>query len=336
MNTIGIVAIGRNEGARLIACLESLGPAIERTVYVDSGSTDGSVAAARQRGAEVVELDTSIPFTAARARNAGLRRLLEKHHGVEFVQFIDGDCSLVGGWLEAAAQRLREEPTLAVVCGRRHERHREATVYNRLADMEWNTPVGPARACGGDALYRVDALQRVGGFDDARICGEEPELCARLRHAGFGVERIDHDMTLHDAAMTRFGQWWKRTVRGGWASAQAMGHAAAEDRRAARRRALSVWGYGVVVPAAALGLAWPTWGLSVAAALALDAQLAWRVARHRRARGESPADARLYAWFCVIGKTAEAVGQARYALNRLSGRRATLIEYKGDGAAATT
>ena len=59
MSTIGVVVIGRNEGERLRRCLESLGPHLAATVYVDSGSADGSVALARSLGAETVELDES-------------------------------------------------------------------------------------------------------------------------------------------------------------------------------------------------------------------------------------------------------------------------------------
>ena len=40
---IGAVAIGRNEGERLINCLQSLKKDLKQIVYVDSGSTDGSL-----------------------------------------------------------------------------------------------------------------------------------------------------------------------------------------------------------------------------------------------------------------------------------------------------
>ena len=77
---IGVVAIGRNEGDRLIRCLDSLRQHLPNTVpivYVDSGSTDNSVAEARVRNVRVVCLDMSIPFTGARARNAGLDYLMQ-------------------------------------------------------------------------------------------------------------------------------------------------------------------------------------------------------------------------------------------------------------------
>jgi glycosyltransferase involved in cell wall biosynthesis len=119
MDDVGIVAIGRNEGERLRRCLESVRGAAPRVVYVDSGSTDGSVERARGLGADVVELDLSTPFTAARARNEGLARLLELAPGTRFVQFVDGDCELAEGWIARARAELESRPRAAVVFGRR-------------------------------------------------------------------------------------------------------------------------------------------------------------------------------------------------------------------------
>lgn len=152
MSTLGLVAIGRNEGQRLHRSLNSVVGRGLTVVYVDSGSTDGSIELARSLGAEVVELDLSRPFTAARARNEGFERLSDLDPEVCFVQFVDGDCEVVEGWLEKAKQVLEQNPEVVVVCGRRRERSPESTVYNRLTDLEWDSPVGEATACGGDAM----------------------------------------------------------------------------------------------------------------------------------------------------------------------------------------
>jgi GT2 family glycosyltransferase len=323
---IGIVAIGRNEGERLRRCLESLAGRASPIVYVDSGSTDGSVALAEGMGALVVVLDPAVPFTAARARNAGLARLREAAPDASLVQLVDGDCVLAEGWLEAAARAMADDPTLAVACGRRRERHPDASIYNRLCDLEWNTPVGYADACGGDALMRVAALDEVGGYDGALIAGEEPDLCARLRGRGWKVVRLDAEMTLHDAAMTRFGQWWRRNVRAGHAYAEVASRHVPE--RFWAREVRSNWLWGLAVPSCALGLAVPTLGLSFGL-LGGHALLAARVRRWMRGRGFSSSDASLYAAFCVVGKVPQALGQALYWKKRLGGDRATLIEYKG-------
>ena len=153
-------------------------------VYVDSGSTDGSVELARSLGVDVVKLDLSTSFTAARARNVGLAHLLEADAPIKFVQFVDGDCEVVEGWIERAKRELDAQPNVAVVCGRRRERFPDISIYNRLCDMEWDTPIGETKACGGDAMMRVESFQQVDGFNPLLIAGEEPELCVRLRQKG--------------------------------------------------------------------------------------------------------------------------------------------------------
>src|SRR5262249_15215618 len=127
-----------------------------------------------------------------------------------------GDCQVDPGWLDRALAELDAQPDRAVVCGRRREIYPERSVYNRLADLEWDTPIGEAISCGGDALMRVSAFVAVGGCDTPVSAGEEPELCQRLRVAGWRIVRIDAEMTRHDLAMTRFGQWWRRQFRTGY------------------------------------------------------------------------------------------------------------------------
>jgi GT2 family glycosyltransferase len=322
-----VVAIGRNEGERLRRCLESLAGRASPVVYVDSGSTDGSVALAERMGALVVVLDPAVPFTAARARNAGLARVRDAAHDVELVQFVDGDCVLAPGWLETAAQAMSGDATLAVVCGRRRERHPEASVYNRLCDLEWNTPLGYTDACGGDALMRVSALEEVGGYDAALIAGEEPDLCARLRRRQWKILRVDAEMTEHDAAMTRFGQWWRRSVRAGHAFAEVAARHGDEPERFWAREVRSNWFWGLAVPVSSLGLAAPTLGLSFGL-FGGYALLGLRVRRWMRGRGFSPRDANLYAAFCVLGKAPQVLGQVLYWKKRLRGERGGLIEYK--------
>ena len=336
---VGVVAIGRNEGERLRACLATARRDCGAVVYVDSGSTDGSPALARSLGVHVVDLDLSVPFTAARARNEGFALLRTVAPDVDRVQFVDGDCEIVAGWIDQAAAALDADPKAAIVCGRRRERFPDASVYNRLCDLEWNTPVGVALACGGDAMVRVAAFERVGGYDKTVIAGEEPEMCVRLRHAGWTVRRIDGDMTLHDAAITRFGQWWKRTVRGGHAYAQANAmHGAPPERfRERELRRIERWAVWPIVTTAAVVLALavvvPRWCWLGLAPLGLYALLAAKTARYRLGRGDSLRDAALYGAFVTIGKFPEHLGVKKFRSAQRTGRASTIIEYKGPATA---
>lgn len=323
-----LVVIGRNEGERLVRCLASARGRIAPIVYVDSGSTDDSVAAARTAGAEVVELDTSTPFSAARARNEGWRRVRDLSPGVSFVQFVDGDCEVAPGWLEAAAAHLTERPEVAVVFGRRRERDPEASIYNRLCDLEWDTPIGEAESCGGDAMMRLSALVAVDGFDPQVVAGEEPEMSLRLRRLGLKLHRIASEMTLHDASMTRFSQWWRRAERAGHAYAQVAAMHGGGPERVGVRSSLSIWAWAAGLPLATIAAAWLTKGLGLLLLLAYPLLLV-RIARSERRRGRPARLAWAYAFFCVLAKWPQLLGQLRFMGRRLLGRQAQIIEYKG-------
>ena len=317
---IGIVAIGRNEGERLVRCLTSLKASGCPIAYVDSGSDDGSPAAAQGLGANVVALDMAHPFTAARARAEGVAALVEAQPDLAAVFFIDGDCELEPSFLPAAARFLAEHPDYAVACGRRRERFTGASRYNRLIDGEWNTPVGEAAACGGDALFRLAAYRAVGGFDPKMLAGEEPELCTRLRAAGWRVMRLDAPMTIHDAAMHRFGQWWNRAIRSGMGYIQAWQRTRGAGRAGLyQKEILRVLGWTGVLPGVSvvLAVAVSPWWLLLWPGLTL-LQLARLASR----------DGLFAALLSTAGKFAELRGILRYLLEKSRGRSRNAVTYK--------
>ena len=321
---VGLVAIGRNEGERLRKCLKSVVGRAGKVVYVDSGSTDSSVEMARSLGVVVVELDMTRPFTAARARNEGFGCLRNVAPGLAYVQFVDGDCEVVPGWLEKAALFLDQRNDVAVVCGRRRERFPDRSLYNMLCDMEWDTPVGDAKYCGGDAMMRVAVLEGAGGYREDMIAGEEPELCVRLRSAGWKIWRLGEEMTLHDAAMARIGQWWKRNKRAGYAYAQGAHLHGAPPERHGVKQSRSAWIWGLGIPAFTIGLSiWlGVWGLAILLIYPLQiVRLALRGTRSARENWWR-------AFFLVLGKFPEVVGQVNFLYNRLFRKTAHLIEYK--------
>lgn len=324
-SSVGVVVIGRNEGARLERCLRSLLGTADRIVYVDSGSTDGSVALSHALGIEVVELDLRRPFTAARARNAGFRELVRLRPDLRHVFFVDGDCEVVQGWLDAACAFLDAHPDVAIVWGRRRERHPEKSIYNLLCDIEWNSiPVGETKACGGDAVMRVEAVREAHGYREDMICGEEPELCVRLRQAGWRVWHLDQEMTLHDAALYHFSQWWRRMLRGGYAYAQGVHlHGAPPERHwVAESRRIWIWGLWLPLGALLLSLSvspYAAWILAIYPAQVVRLTLLGkRTARDNWWRALS----------LVVCKFPEVLGQLKFVADKLRHVQSGLIEYK--------
>lgn len=322
---VGLVVIGRNEGERLKRCLASVVPKVSVSVYVDSGSTDDSVQFAEGMGVHVLKLDMAFPFTAARARNEGWARLLKVAPELRFVQFVDGDCEVVDGWLQVARYFLIDNSDYAVACGRRLEKFPDHTIYNRLCDIEWNTPVGDAKACGGDAMIRIEALLESGGYRSDLIAGEEPEMCVRLRQKGWKIRRIDHDMSLHDAAISRFRQWWMRAVRGGFAYAEGRSiHGNSVERHCvnASRR---IWFWTIGVPVIAIMAVWLFGASGWVVLLAYPFQVLRLVVRQR---GETFKTRLAWASFNVLGKFAELAGQIKFYLRKLGHGTVRIIEYK--------
>ena len=316
---IAAVAIGRNEGERLVRSLASFQGRVDRLVYVDSGSTDGSVDAARAAGAEIVELDPATLFTVSRARNAGFKQLAEHGEKPDLVQFVDGDCEVREGWIETATEFLMAHPDVAAVSGRRRERYPDATLWNWVIDMEWDAPVGEAKACAGDALIRTEAFEEVGGFDPDTIVGEEAEMCVRMRREGWKIWRLDAEMTLHDVAMTKFSQWWRRTRRVGYGYGEAVALYGAPPERhkvPESRRAL-IWGVGVPAITLLLALFVSPWFLLLI--------LSWPLQMLRMIlRGEVP----LRAAFLVLGKLPEALGILEFWFKHLTSAKRSRIDYK--------
>jgi glycosyltransferase involved in cell wall biosynthesis len=333
---VGVVAIGRNEGQRLVRCLQSVRGRAAAVVYVDSASDDGSVENARGIGAEVVELDKNTPFTAALARNLGAKRLRELAPDVKFIQFVDGDCEVRRDWMAKARRELQSNPSLGAVCGRRRERFPRRTLYNRLVDIEWNTPPGPALAVGGDAMFRLAAFDSVGGYDPSVMAGEEPQLCLRLRHANWKILRIDAEMTLHDAAMTRFAQWWRRHVRAGYGTLDVNRRFEVDGERIFGKmvRSATVWAVGwpaAVIACALIGLiAGGKRGLCIGAlagAAILPLQIL-RISFKDFRAGMPPKTALANGAMTMLSKWAWFAGQMKYRRDRAKGRGLELIEYK--------
>jgi glycosyltransferase involved in cell wall biosynthesis len=215
---VSVVVIGRNEGQRLQRCLDSIAAMSRRgfeveVIYVDSDSTDGSVALAEAANARTIALKPTRP-SAALGRNAGWR--ISKG---SFVLFLDGDTILHPEFVADSLADLSRD-NIGIVWGNLRELYPDRSLYIRVLDLDWIYPPGYTPFCGGNALYRRSILEATNGFDDTLVAGEEPELCQRITALGFRILHADRPMAGHDLAITRWKQYWKRCTRGGHAYAE--------------------------------------------------------------------------------------------------------------------
>jgi cellulose synthase/poly-beta-1,6-N-acetylglucosamine synthase-like glycosyltransferase len=327
---LSVVIIGRNEGSRLRACIESVRaqdlPAGEfEIVYVDSASSDGSPELARSLGAAVIELE-GLPMSAARGRNAGWRA-----SRAPFILFLDGDTILDPHFASRALDQLDQHPDWVAVLGRRRESHPHQSLFNRVLDIDWIRQPGPQDFFGGDVLVRREALEAEGGYDEHLVAGEEPELCRRLRERGWTITYIDEPMTLHDLAMDSWTQYWRRAVRTGLAYAQVSERfAGTSDPLWTRERRHHVrcgllWMIAPVAGVLASVLGRSIWPL--AATVAMLAALCLRSALRQRHRCPDLLTAILYGIHSQIQHVPILVGIWEYARRKRTNRTG-LIEYK--------
>jgi glycosyltransferase involved in cell wall biosynthesis len=330
--SISIVVIGRNEGQRLARCLESvlrMPGFFERgteLIYVDSASKDGSPDLAARYGAHVIVLDAQ-RTTAAMGRNAGWRAAKG-----EYILFLDGDTILHPCFVRAALEPMLFDRSIVAVWGHRREIHPEASIYNRILDLDWVYAPGIAEFCGGDVLMRRKALEEAGGYDSELIAGEEPELCRRMRALGHRILHIDHPMTGHDLQITRFGQYWKHAARAGHAFAEISARfRASEDKfwTSERRRNLARGGFwmgsfALALVLSALRLSILPLAMWLALLMILSLRSAWK------SRWKSPqlGTRLLYGVHSHLQQIPICIGQLGYALDRKRGNKRALIEYK--------
>lgn len=330
---VGVVVIGRNEGGRLIQCLDSL-RRFPKCVYVDSGSTDGSVQRAIESHAFVVELEIPPNFTAARARNVGIAKLLLEDPEIEFIQTVDADCEIHSGWIDAGLAALANEPRLAATFGRLRERYPNRSIYNAICDDSWNAPIGEFPIVGGVAMFRTAALREANFYNGDMIAGEEPDLAVRMRKSGWRIRRIDAEMGFHDADIMRFGQWWARTRRTGHAYGElAYRHPDAEDPKW-HRTVLSIVFWGGLMPVClavaillAIAVSRYFWIAVAAGLLAWTSRVVQQAIMKRKA-GLTPKIAAAFGALVMIGKIPQFFGLCLYHRNRLAGRASSIIDKK--------
>jgi GT2 family glycosyltransferase len=330
MRALSVVIIGRNEGDRLERCLRSVQSATlpggkPEIIYVDSASTDQSVTLAGSLGAKTLVLRSDHP-TAARGRNAGAGKC-----SGDFILFLDGDTILNPSFPAAALEHFAD-PTIAAVCGYRREIYPNASIFNRVVDLDWIGRPGITDFCGGDSLMRRSAFEEAGGFDESLIAGEEPDLCRRMRQRGWRILQIDQLMTGHDIAMHSFSQYWRRSLRTGYAYAEVSRRYEStplplwkEAARANRNRAILL----ASGPPAAIAASWllkSIWPCALGALVA--AGLVIRTAEKNRWKSPSPWTRLLYGVHSHLQQIPIFLGQLQYSYDRCMSRRRGLIEYK--------
>jgi glycosyltransferase involved in cell wall biosynthesis len=328
---LSVVVIGRNEGERLVRCMESVlsmrslhDGAIE-IIYVDSGSSDASFEQAARSGARVIRASPLRPCAAA-GRNAGWQAAL-----ADLVLFLDGDTVVAPDFVLNSIRDF-SDPAVAIVFGNRRESNPDGSIFNRVLDLDWITRPGLADYCGGDALVLRRVLEQVGGYDENLIAGEEPEMCRRIRALGYRILHVDRAMTTHDLGIKRFSEYWHRAVRTGYAYAEVSKRYRATESPLWNNEARQNLVHGAMMIAIAVGALVLSLASSsllpllaiIAAVTILTIRTAWRY----RWKSTNFSTRLLYGVHSHLQQIPIMFGQLKYRRDYRRGRIGKLIEYK--------
>lgn len=207
MTTVSVALITRNQArfvGRLVESVLQEGRRIDirDIVVADSASSDDTVAIARRYPVTVVRLSENLRLTAAAGRFVAGRFC-----SGDYVLYLDGDMQLCAGWLSRAVDYLDEHADVAVVSGTLVDVVPGETPPSPPTDVSASTVSQEVRHGGGAALYRRAVVEAVGDFRPDIYSDEEPELCLRIRQAGYRVVRLRQVIAYHfsDSQVTLAG-----------------------------------------------------------------------------------------------------------------------------------
>jgi len=328
---IDCVVIGVNAAKTLKPCLKSIKNCnypqdLITIIYVDGGSHDNSIAIAESLpDIQVIGLNLKHP-TPGLGRNAGWRI-----SSAPFVQFLDSDTLLDPDWLMTGVKAFQSD--IAAVMGYRLEMDQTRSVFNWIANLEWNSKPGDTESFGGDVIVRREILEETDGYDEVLVGGEDPELSRRIRLKGWRIRQMDANMTYHDLAMTRIKQYWQRAYRSGYGFAAVIdrfSHTPTPFWKKEFRRILVRGGGFLSLTSIALICAlikpFPPYGAMVALGLLLIGLLLllfprlFRVKYFRDDKKISYEQARVYAWHCSLVVIPDFLGVVRYYFGKICHR----------------
>ena len=196
---ISVIVIGKNEGGRLSACLQSVRDALavlsHEIIYVDSRSADDSLRRAKALGARCFLLDE--PRTTA-----GLGRFVGAKEAIgEYLLFLDGDMELCPGFCEKALMEMSSSGCAGVTGIREDLYWQDGEIAGRNLNYFGCMQARECPEFGGALMITAEALALCGSWSTDTIACEEAELHARLLGAGLRITELPVPMIRHHDAV---------------------------------------------------------------------------------------------------------------------------------------
>lgn len=183
-----------------------------KVVFVDNGSTDGSIAFVKENypRAEIIALDKNYGFSVA--NNMAMRKALEA--GAEYIALLNNDTKAATNWLAEMASVMGSDPGIGI-CASKMLRMDEPRVLDSTGHIfidgiiydrgggepdkgQYDDKFDVAGACAGACLYRGRMLETIGFFDEGfGSYYEDAELSWRAYNSGWKAKYVPAAVVYH-------------------------------------------------------------------------------------------------------------------------------------------
>jgi glycosyltransferase involved in cell wall biosynthesis len=199
---LSVIIITKNEQEHIKNTLNSvilqlINIESSEVILVDSCSNDNTIAIANEYPISIVQLRSEWIHTPSAGRFIGYTQCRGK-----YIMYLDGDCSLESGFLEAAINIFENNIEIAAISGKRSEIYYEHGKCIGTMDDVNGIPLvaGFIEKTAGPAIFRKSAMDKAGSFNPFLFSEEEAELSYRLKAAGFKIYGLPLAMVVHHTA----------------------------------------------------------------------------------------------------------------------------------------
>jgi GT2 family glycosyltransferase len=222
---VAAVVVNWNGGEENLACIASLldqGGALERIVFIDNGSTDGSLQLVAERYPDVELLRSPSNLGYGGGNNLGIAWALGR--GFDAVLIVNNDIVLPKGQLELLTRELERTPTAGLVGPRVLVKDDPTRIWAAGGRLTWRqnltTLIGQGQldgprwqrtsevdyVIGCAVLVRREVFERIGLFDAEYFAyTEDVDFGMRARRGGFTSRCVGEARALHRASSSTGG-----------------------------------------------------------------------------------------------------------------------------------
>ena len=187
-----------------------------KLVIVDNGSSDNTLSLARKFAQET---DIKTFVTSSKAGLGAIRQIAVDNAEGDYILWVDDDLVLSKDYVRNQVEFMEKNPNVGAAKGFRLKDKSHATIsIATLSSLLDSNSQNPKVIGTGSAIFRLNALKSIGGFD-IRIkgAGEDIDVSRRIRESGWGLSINNSARQYKKDSPATLKALWKKNLWYGYA-----------------------------------------------------------------------------------------------------------------------